>query len=106
MFDNIQFRSWNRKSARLMILIVLACLICVGDLPSRVVDVLQITLYITVNYRAKWTAGHLHVSDAMCIVIHMSALKTNAHVGRFEFWNLHLFFCIRSSNAEERMVIG
>ena len=31
------------------------------------------------SYRTKRTAGHLRVSDVICIVTHTSALKTRAH---------------------------
>ena len=29
------------------------------------------------SYRVKRTGGHLHVSEVICIVMHMSPLKTN-----------------------------
>ena len=58
------------------------------------------------SYRAKRTAGHLRISDIICIVTHTSPLKTNAHDSRFELSNLHQFLCMQSSNAEKVTVLG
>ena len=55
---------------------------------------------------AKWTAEYLGVSDVICIVMHTSPLKTNAHDSRFKLANLRLFLCIRSSNAEKCPALG
>ena len=43
------------------------------------------------SYRAKQTAGQLRVSDVICIMMHTSPLKTNAHGIRVELSNLGLF---------------
>ena len=52
------------------------------------------------GYRVKRTVGRLRESNIICIVTHMSPLKTNTLDSRFELLNLRLFFMyIRSSNA-------
>ena len=63
--------------------------------------------------RAKRTAGHLPVSDVICIVTCISPMKTKDVAAEnkrtrkpFQLSNLRLFLCIRSSNAGKFTVLG
>ena len=65
------------------------------------------------SYRTKRTAGYLLVSNVICIVMYTSPLKIRAH-GRWKqrrvssvlTFNLRVFLCIQSSNADKFKVVG
>ena len=50
-------------------------------------DEMKQVAYKYMAYREKQTARHLRVRDVICIITHMSPLKTNVHVSRFELSN-------------------